>query len=67
MKTQSKITGTIAAFMGIVFASGDTFTNGFLAIVCFGIAVCAFLFAEGASSETSTNARKAAKRAKRVA
>ena len=67
MKTQSKIAGAIAACAGILFASGDTFTNGFLAIVCFGIAVCAFLYAEGASSETSTNARKAAKRAKRVA
>lgn len=67
MKTQSKIAGTIAACMGIMFASGDTFTNGLLAIVCFSIAACAFLYAEGASSETSTNARKAAKRTKRVA
>ncbi len=57
MKTQSKIAGTIAACAGIMFASSDTVTNGLLAIVCFGIAACAFLYAE-ASTETSTSARK---------
>ena len=57
-----QIIGAVLCAMGIVFASGETISNGITACVCMTVGYLSMRYG-AAQTETSTQARKRFKRA----